>query len=178
MAEPVIELAKRPQRLSTSNTYSGQWENFVTFCRDRDWKPFEVSESDIAEYLLTIFNKGCMPSTVKVHRAAVLSVLKHVNPSLCESVLIGDLMSRLEIERPRNTRTLPKFDIDLVLRQLLRPPFVDHTMSDTRIPLTILTYKTAFLLALATGARSSEVHAFTRSQGRFKFPRIPPERNL
>ena len=82
-----------------------------------------------------------MPSTVKVHRAAVLSILKHVNPALTESTLIGDLMSRLEIERPRNTRSLPKFDIDLVFRQLLLPPFVDHTMSDTKIPLILLAYK-------------------------------------
>ena len=121
VAEPVIRLAARPQRNSTAHTYSGQWENFVSFCRGKNWKPFGVSESDLAEYLLSIFDKGCMPSTVKVHRAAVLSVLKHVNPTLTESTLIGDLMSRLEIERPR--------------------PFVDHTGSDTKIPLTLLVIK-------------------------------------
>ena len=67
VAEDIIDLAKRPQRVTTSNTYSGQWGKFVNFCRIHNRKPFEVSESGIAEYLLHLFRKDNMPSSIKVH---------------------------------------------------------------------------------------------------------------
>ena len=108
-----------------------------------------------------------MPSTIKVHRAAITSVLKHLHPRMTESVLLGDLISRIELERPRGTRELPKFDLDLVLRQFLKPPFTDRNGSDADIPLLTMAHKVTFLLALATGARSSEIHALSRAPGRF-----------
>ena len=160
--EKVIQLAKRPQRPSTAGVYNNQWEHFVEFCRENNYKPFEISEGHIAEYLLSLFDRGCAPSTIKVHRAAISSVLKHSHPRISKSIIIGDLLTRIDLERPREKRILPKFDIDLVLRQLLLPPFVDKRGSDLGIPLLYYAYKTAFLLALATGARVSEVHEFSR----------------
>ena len=167
----VIDLAKRPQRQSTSGVYNSQWESFVDYSRSKHVNPLHASEGFIAEYLLTLFEKGRLPSTIKVHRAAIGSVLKYLNPGLAHSVLIKDLISRFELDRPRNRHTFPKFDIDLVLRQLLKPPFVDSNGSDLRIPLKILAYKTAFLLALATGARVSEIHALSRRPVRFSLER-------
>ena len=161
--DDVIDLAKRPQRESTAHVYSAQWTMFVEHCRRGKIEPFQVTESQLATYLLGLYNRGLQPSTIKVHRSAILSVLKYLHPKLSESVLIADLLRRFEIDRPRQQRVLPKFDIDLVLRQFLKPPFIDDRNSDTGIPLQTLAYKVAFLLALATGNRSSELHALSRS---------------
>ena len=145
-SEEVIDMAKRPQRLYTSHLYNYQWEQFVS-CRGKSLNPLTASEVELAQYLLSLFKQGNVPATVKVHRAAICSVFKHTNPGLASSVLLKDLISRLELERPRDKRVYPKFDIDLVLWQLLLLPFMDNSNSDLKIPLQTLAFKTAFLLA-------------------------------
>ena len=113
-----------------------------------------------------MFEGGAQPATIKVHKSAILSVLIHTKPELQHSIVIGNVLSSFERDRPRQRRVLPKFDINLVLWQLLKPPFTNNTStSDRHIPLDIFVYKTAFLLALACGSRSSEIHAFSRAPG-------------
>ena len=55
----------------------------------------------------------------------------------------------------RSSRNLPKWNLSVVLNELTKAPF--EPMKDT--DLKHLTLKTAFLLALASGKRSSEIHA-------------------
>ena len=139
--ERVIDLAKRPQRLTTAGMYDGHWGYFVDFCRDKDYNLLAASESSIAAYLLYLFDRGCAPLSRSIE--AISSVLKHVYPKIFKSVLIGDLLSRFNLERPREKR-LSKFDIYLVLEQLMKPPFVDSHVSDLGIPKLLFAYKTAF----------------------------------
>ena len=73
-----------------------------------------------------------------------------------------DLVTRLGRERPRAKATISKFDVDVVLDQLLKPPFVGQDGTDRTISKLLFVYKTAFLLSLATGARSSKLHALSR----------------
>ena len=75
----VIELAKRPQRESTSGTYNNQWSQFVDFCRNRSINPIKATEGQVADYLLSLFDRGILPATIKVHRSAIASVLKHTS---------------------------------------------------------------------------------------------------
>ena len=118
----------------------------------------------MAEYLINMFERGVQPSTIKVHRAAILSVLVHVDPSIADSVILRNCIRSFTVERPRVPRVLPKFDINLVLWQLLKPPFTNGDMSSDRdIPLDIFICKLCFILALACGARASEMHAFSRA---------------
>ena len=174
----VVRFANRPQRLSTSGLYDKQWTTFVEYCNMNSLDPFKVSEGQVAKYLLSLFDKGLLPATIRVHRAALSSVLKHTNTNISTSVIINDMLKRFELERPRVKRTLPQFDFDLVLRQLLKPPFIDGKGSDTTIPLPLMAYKLAFLLALATGTRASELHALSRASGRIKFDRSQDGRRI
>ena len=52
---------------------------------------------------------------------------------------------------------MPTWDLSLVLLAMTRPPFEEK--DPKTIQLKWLTYKTVFLLALASGARRSEIHA-------------------
>ena len=169
--QEVIRFAKRPQRLSTAGLYDKQWESFTDHCKANNIEPFEATIGDIASYLLHKFNSGLQPATIRVHRAAIASVLKHTNLDVSGNTIINDMLKRFDLERPRVKRTLPQFDIGLVLNQFLRPPFIDRQGSDLKIPLPMLAYKVSFLLALASGSRASEIHALSRESGRFKSDR-------
>ena len=61
------------------------------------------------------------------------------------------------IERPPKRTTTPQWSLSLVLRVLQAPPFEPMEA----ISLKALTYKTVFLLALASGRRRSEIHALS-----------------
>ena len=61
---------------------------------------------------------------------------------------------------PKSSRNLPKWNLSVVLNELTKAPF--EPMKDTN--LKHLTLKTAFLLALASGKRRSEIHAWVANK--------------
>ena len=63
-------------------------------------------------------------------------------------------------DRPKISRNLPKWNLSVVLNELTKAPF--EPMKDT--DLKHLTLKTAFLLALASGKRRSEIHAWVANK--------------
>ena len=63
-------------------------------------------------------------------------------------------------DRPQGSRNLPKWNLSVVLNELTKAPF--EPMKDT--DLKHLTLKTAFLLALASGKRRSEIHAWVANK--------------
>ena len=68
----------------------------------------------------------------------------------------------MTILRQREQEVLPKWNLSVVLKGLMKPPFTIRS-SDKNISLELLSYKTAFLVALATGARGSELVALSRA---------------
>ena len=68
---------------------------------------------------------------------------------------LRDLLRNLSLERPRAAKTFPEWDLALVLRCLMRSPFEPLQAATVRN----LTYKTVFLLSLASSHRRSEIHA-------------------
>ena len=67
------------------------------------------------------------------------------------------ILQNLKIQCPASRFNAPKWDLAVVLRALMKPPF-EPLVS---IPFDLLTYKTAFLLTLACSARASEMHALS-----------------
>ena len=65
------------------------------------------------------------------------------------------------IERPPTRILVPQWSLSLVLRGLQAPPFEPLNS----ISLKALSYKTVFLLALASGKHRSEIHAFGARDG-------------
>ena len=74
----------------------------------------------------------------------------------------------MTILRPRKQEILPKWNLSVVLKGLMKPPFTIRG-SDKNISLELLSYKTAFLVALATGARGSELVALSRASHNLEF---------
>jgi len=94
--------------------------------------------------------------TIRGYRTAIAGALKisgRNNMGKCEE--LSDLLKSLEKDRPTRVNPIPKWDLTFVLWSLAFPPFEPIGV----IPLKLLTWKAAFLLLLASGARRSELHA-------------------
>ena len=170
--ERTVTLASQPQRDSTAALYDKQWNSFVQYCVAKGWTAHRADSTQLAEYLCHLFDRGLAPATIQVHRAAISSVIASETYDPTSDDVIRSLVKRFHRERPRTERVVPDWDLSFVLNQLLKPPFVQGTPpSDRGIPLQLLLYKTTFLLALASGARRSELHALVRTPPSFLITR-------
>ena len=73
------------------------------------------------------------------------------------TVTLNMLVRNFAIERPVQHREAPRWDLMVVLRLLMKPPFEPMNMAS----LADMTRKLAFLLTLASAKRNSEVWAFS-----------------
>ena len=155
-SEPVAERAARPQRDSTIAIYESKWRRFVDWCSGRKIDPFSTSSAVIGDFLLFLFQQKLAISTLEGYRMAIASTLRAtsgVEVGRCDT--LRSLLKNLECERARSRRQAPDWDLSLVLRRLRLPPFEPLSTCS----LQLLTWKTVFLFALASGKRRGEIHA-------------------
>ena len=74
----------------------------------------------------------------------------------------------MTILRPREQEVLPWWHLSVFLKGLMKPPFAING-TDRHISLELLSYKTAFLVALASGACGSELAALSRASHNLEF---------
>ena len=113
-----------------------------------------ASPAQLAKFLTHLFdNRKVKPSTIKGYRAAIGHILRLAtgyDPG--EDPIIKTLIQSFERQKPTTRNTTPTWDVALVLEAWAK------TDGDT-MPLKLLQTKTIFLLALASGARRSEIWA-------------------
>ena len=95
------------------------------------------------------------PSTIGGYRTAIVYTLDPTAHHIAHNADLHRLLSSFHRDRPKSSRNLPKWNLSVVLNELTKAPF--EPMKDTY--LKHLTLKTAFLLALASAKRRSEIHA-------------------
>ena len=91
------------------------------------------------------------PSTIDGYRTAIVDT---------SNSDLNRLLSSFHRDRPKSSRNLAKWNLSIVLNELIKAPF--ESMKDT--DLKHLTVKTAFLLALASGKCRSEIHAWVANK--------------
>ena len=74
----------------------------------------------------------------------------------------------MTILRPQEQEVLPQWHLSVVLKGLMKPLFAING-TDRHISLELLYYKTASLVSLASGARSSELVALSRASHNLEF---------
>ena len=127
-------------------------------------KVWEVSSpsikqiSDFFMYLYQDLNRR--PSTIDSYRTAIVDTLGTTAQHIAHDPDLHRLLSSFHRDRPKSSRNLPKWNLSVVLNELTKAPF--EPMKDT--DLKHLTLKTAFLLALASGKRHSEIHAWVANK--------------
>ena len=149
--DTVVDMAVDPLRDSSSNVYNSHWKAFALWANNKGILPSDLSFITLAEYLVYLFSQN--KNTILVHKASISSVLKLLNPptALQESTL-HNVIRRMTILRLREQEVLPRWHLSVVLKGLMKPRFAING-TDRHISLELLSYKTAFLVALASGAR-------------------------
>ena len=159
-----VEVAERiaaPQRSSTRTIYRSKWALFENWCRENsvDFSTPSVKQiSDFFMYLYQDLNRR--PSTIDGYRTAIVDTLGPTAQHIAHNADLHRLLSSFHRDRPKSSRNLPKWNLSVVLNELTKAPFEPMKDSD----LKHLTLKTAFLLALASGKRLSEIHAWVANK--------------
>ena len=156
----------RPQRASTLATYEHKWQKFSDWCNGRKINPLNINESQLADFLLHLFTiKKFAPRSIAVYRTAISATIKNLGgENFGHNSRLSAMIKHFMVERPPTRKLVPQWSLSLVLRALREPPF--EPMDS--ISFKALTYKTVFLLALASGRRRSELHALGVSDGLVK----------
>ena len=145
-------------RVSSSNqTYESKWKLFASYCSRHSLDPFTATLPVVADFMLWLANsRHASVSTLAGYRAALGQVLRLTtgfDPGSCP--ILAQLMKSFKRTQPVPAKRIPTWDISLVLSVLC-----DQDLSNESLSLHLLTAKTIFLLALASGERRHAIAAF------------------
>ena len=112
----------------------------------------------LADFLIFLFEeKKLAISSIQGYRSCISKVFLAKGIDISHDRDLNMLVRNFAIERPVQHREAPRWDLMIVLRLLMKPPFEPMNMAS----LADMTRKLAFLLSLATAKRNSEVWAFS-----------------
>lgn len=113
----------------------------------------------MAEFLNHLFTDlKYKTGTISGYRTALCDFLRvHSNEDFSESAILSRLLFSFKSEEPKPVDRCPKWDLSLVLNYLASEKFEPID----KIEMKLLTWKTVFLVALATASRGSELHALS-----------------
>ena len=156
-SSPVASQIEAPQRSSTRTVYEAKWAVFVRWCESSQVDFRSPSLKQIADVLLHLFQeKNLQPSTIDGYRSAIVDKLGNSSLNVSNDENLTRLLDSFHRDRPKGRRGIPSWNLSLVLHQLTKPPFEPLRKAS----LKHLTFKTVFLLALGSGKRRSEIHAW------------------
>lgn len=159
----MAKYAAASQRASSLRLYQSHWKVFTAWCEERDLDPCQATVQQIADFLVFLFEvKKYAPSTIANYRSSIASALGEVEGvplswHPCLSKLIKAFSSSRTVERPR----VPEWDLSRVLRTLRSDAFEPPSWASRQDKLRC-TWKTVFLVALASASRRSEIQAISR----------------
>ena len=156
-SSPVASRIEAPQRSSTRTVYEAKWSVFVRWCKTGQVDFRSPSIKQIADFLLHLFQeKNLQPSTIDGYRSAIVDKLGNSSLNVSKDENLTRLLDSFHRDRPKGRQGIPSWNLSLVLHQLTKPPFEPLRKAS----LKHLTFKTVFLLALGSGKRTSEIHAW------------------
>jgi len=167
VSEQVAQRAAQARRGSTNKSYNSRLRVFFEWCRKANLEPLHTTVNQVAEFLEHIFrDRQLQARSIQGYRAAIsvihpgwegISVSKHK--------LLSDLIRSFFLARPPTRNLVPSWNLPLVLLKLCLPPFEPLDSADIKF----LTWKTAFLLAAASGRRRSGLHALSVEEGHIRW---------
>ena len=160
-SDDVIELVEHAHRPGTKKVYKARWISWCAWCKKNGVTVNSPSHVDLANYLAYLSKvRRLSASAVKGHRAAISTTLRQMGlPSFSDDPLLKDVVKGVALKEARCPKRFPAWDVFLVLQCLRLSPFEPIDSCE----LKLLTHKTVFLIALASGRRCSEVHALAYS---------------
>ena len=164
-SEEVAKRIKEPQRQSSRTIYESRWSIFGKWCQESQVDVSDPTIPDIANFLNYLFKeKALKPSTIAGYRTAIADGLGLKGEDVSKSLELNRLLSSFYRDKPVVNSSIPSWDLALVLQALTKQPFEPLGKAS----LKLLTFKTVFLLTLASGKRRGEIHAWTFSSLSYK----------
>ena len=150
------------RRPSTKRMYDVWWLRFARWAAGQGFDPLDPTAAQIASFLFTLFDThGLLPQTVKGNRTCLGSVLNRTGKAkVVMHKTISDMITSMELQRPRVMPVLPQWDLGIVLEVLSKPPYEPLREASFKH----LTLKTVFLLAMASAGRRSELQVLRFDQ--------------
>ena len=148
-SEAVAAKIEAPQRGSTRSVYEAKWTIFTKWCVSNQVDFRSPPLKLVADFLMHLFeDRKLQPSTIDGYRSAIADKLGNTTVNISKDDNLTRLLARFHRDRPKGRRGIPSWNLSLVLHQL------------AKVSLKHLTFKTVFLLALDSGKRRSEIHAW------------------
>ena len=156
-SQVVAARIEAPQRMSTRSVYEAKWSIFTKWCLTHEVDFRSPPIKSIADFLMYLFeDRKLQPSTIDGYRSAISDKLGNSPLNISQDENLTHLSDSFHRDRPKGRRGIPSWNLSLVLHQLTKAPFQPIKESS----LKHLTFKTVFLLALGSGKRRSEIHAW------------------
>ena len=156
-SKAVAARIEAPQRKSTRSVYEAKWTIFTKWCITNQVDFGSPPIKSVADFLLYLFEvKKLQPSTIDGYRSAIADKLGNTTVNISKDDNLTRLLDSFHRDRPKGRRGIPSWNLSLVLHQLTKAPFEPLKEASMKH----LTFKTVFLLALGSGKRRSEIHAW------------------
>ena len=155
-SEAVAARIEAPQR-SARSVYEAKWPIFTKWCINHKVDFRSPPVKSVADFLLYLFqDRKLQPSTIDGYRSAIADKLGNSLLNISKDENLARLLDSFHRDRPKGRRGIPSWNLSLVLHQLTKAPFEPLKEAS----LKHLTFKTVFLLALGSGKRRSDIHAW------------------
>ena len=160
-------LVASARRKSTRAVYDARWKLFSNWCFRGKINPLNPSARRIADFLIYLFDdKKLSLSSIKGYRSMISHTLAFTKSSqVCADPAISELVRAMELSRPVSRTLAPKWDLACVLGSLIKAPYEPLDQAS----LQFLTWKTVFLLTMASAKRRSEIHALSIEDSHLRF---------
>ena len=144
-------------RLSTTAIYSSKCSVFQRWCVEQvDFRNPSIGNfCNFFWYLFHDLNR--CPSTTEGYRRAIADTLRNSDLHISSNTDITRLVASFYKDKPNVSRSLPTWNLPLVLQKLTQPPFQPKEECTRKL----ITWKKVFLLTLASGKSSSKIHVWT-----------------
>ena len=151
------------QRKSSVSLYESHFSAFLGWLSQRHLSLESVTAQLVADYFLFLFNeKKLQYPTISSYRTALSDVLpKFDGFTVGTHPTLSGLLANFQTDRPPQRNRVPDWDLSTVLWKLTESPFEPPKWGSTEEK-QFTTWKTVFLLALASSKRASELYAISR----------------
>ncbi|XP_077138947.1 uncharacterized protein LOC143804593 [Ranitomeya variabilis] len=154
LSDKVISTIQASRKPVTAAIYHKIWKKFCTESGRSAGIPGALDVPRVLNFLQSGFDMGIRPSTLKVQISALSTFLDY---PLASHPWIIRFVKAIQKLRPTLRQLVPSWDLNLVLRALCKDPY---TLRED-MPISVRTWKTAFLVAITTAKRVGEIQALS-----------------
>ena len=156
-SEAVAAPIEAPQGGSTRSVYEAKRTIFTKWCLSNQVDFRAPPVKSIADFLLYLFqDRKLQPSTIDRYTSAIADKLGNFPIDVRKDENLTHLLDSFHRDRPKGRRGIPSWNLSLMLCYLTKTPFKPIKEASSKH----LTFKTVFLLAVGSGKRRSEIHAW------------------